>query len=226
MLRPHDFDKADAFRPAGGGPNRGRRAGTRARRRRRAVDLTSSPTRPTRRRPIRSARLVDELGAEVIDERRRAEDGRRHDDEPDGHAQAGAADAGRHGRPRRRRSRTRRSTRRSAAVSCARPSPATASCAAITIDPSVVDPDDIETLEDLVVAAVIEAMRQAQGAAGARSSARSTGGIDLGSMLGGLGGSLEPVNAVRRRHADADRRARPAARASGRSRRSASRSIS
>ena len=61
----------------------------------------------------------------------------------------------------------------------------------ISIDPSVVDPDDIETLEDLVVAAVIEATRQAK-ALQAQKLGAVTGGIDLGSMLGGLGGSLEP----------------------------------
>ena len=68
---------------------------------------------------------------------------------------------------------------------------------AIKIDPSVVDPDDIETLEDLVVAAVIEGMRQAKELQAHRLGA-VTGGIDLGSMLGGLGGlggaggALEP----------------------------------
>jgi nucleoid-associated protein EbfC len=62
---------------------------------------------------------------------------------------------------------------------------------AIKIDPSVVDPDDIETLEDLVVAAVIEATRQAKAMQGQKLGA-VTGGIDLGGMLGGLGGSLNP----------------------------------
>ena len=61
----------------------------------------------------------------------------------------------------------------------------------IKIDPSVVDPDDIETLEDLVVAAVIEATRQAKELQ-ARKLGAVTGGLDLGSMLGGLGGSLNP----------------------------------
>jgi DNA-binding YbaB/EbfC family protein len=61
----------------------------------------------------------------------------------------------------------------------------------ITIDPSVVDPDDIETLEDLVVAAVVEAMRQARELQADQLGA-VTGGLDLGSMLGGLGGSLNP----------------------------------
>src|SRR5690349_2285000 len=64
----------------------------------------------------------------------------------------------------------------------------------IKIDPSVVDPTDIETLEDLVVAAVIEATRQARELQAEKLGA-VTGGIDLGSMLGGLGdlgGSLNP----------------------------------
>lgn len=56
----------------------------------------------------------------------------------------------------------------------------------IKIDPSVVDPDDIETLEDLVVAAVIEATRQARELQTEKLGS-VTGGIDLGSMLGGLG---------------------------------------
>ena len=61
----------------------------------------------------------------------------------------------------------------------------------IKIDPSVVDPDDIETLEDLVVAAVIEATRQARELQSEKLGS-VTGGIDIGSMLGGLGGSLNP----------------------------------
>jgi nucleoid-associated protein EbfC len=62
---------------------------------------------------------------------------------------------------------------------------------AIKIDPSVVDPDDIETLEDLVVAAVTEATRQAKELQ-AQELGAATGGIDLGAMLGGLGGTLDP----------------------------------
>jgi DNA-binding YbaB/EbfC family protein len=70
---------------------------------------------------------------------------------------------------------------------------------AIKIDSSVVDPDDIETLEDLVVAGVVEAMRQARELQTKKLGA-VTGGIDLGSVLGGfergglggLGGALEP----------------------------------
>ena len=65
---------------------------------------------------------------------------------------------------------------------------------AIKIDPDVVDPDDVETLEDLVVAAVIEATRQARELQVQKLGA-ATGNIDLGSlgpMLGSLGGALEP----------------------------------
>ena len=63
--------------------------------------------------------------------------------------------------------------------------------AAIKIDPSVVDPDDIETLEDLVVAAVIEATRQAKELQSQKLGA-VTGGLDLDSLLGGLGGPGTP----------------------------------
>lgn len=58
---------------------------------------------------------------------------------------------------------------------------------AISIDPSVVDPDDIETLEDLVVAAVTEAARQAKVLQREKLGA-ATSGLDLGSLgLGSLG---------------------------------------
>ncbi len=60
---------------------------------------------------------------------------------------------------------------------------------AIRIDPSVVDPTDIETLEDLVVAAVNEAMREAKEMEDQKLGA-ATGGLDLDGMLGNLGGLL------------------------------------
>ena len=61
---------------------------------------------------------------------------------------------------------------------------------AIAIDPSVVDPTDIETLEDLVVAAVTEAARQAKVLQREKLGA-ATSGLDLGSLgLGGLDGLL------------------------------------
>ncbi len=49
----------------------------------------------------------------------------------------------------------------------------------VTIDPEAVDPDDVEMLQDMVVAAVNEAMRAAE--ADAASSMKSlTGGLGLG----------------------------------------------
>jgi nucleoid-associated protein EbfC len=53
----------------------------------------------------------------------------------------------------------------------------------LTIDPSVVDPDDVETLQDLVVAAVRDASRAA-----AQLTAEKMGPLAGG--LGGLGGGL------------------------------------
>ena len=50
----------------------------------------------------------------------------------------------------------------------------------VTIDPSVVDPDDVETLQDLVVAAVRDANRAAQELASERMGPLTQG-------LGGLG---------------------------------------
>jgi DNA-binding YbaB/EbfC family protein len=59
----------------------------------------------------------------------------------------------------------------------------------ITIDPGVVDPEDVETLEDLVVAAVSEALRQASALQAQRMGA-VTGGLGAGGgvddLLGGL----------------------------------------
>ena len=54
---------------------------------------------------------------------------------------------------------------------------------AVTISPSVVDPDDVETLQDLVVAAVRDANRAAQELASERMGPLTQG-------LGGLGGGL------------------------------------
>ena len=49
---------------------------------------------------------------------------------------------------------------------------------AITIKPEVVDPEDVEMLQDMVISAVNEAMRQADEDA-AQSMSRMTGGLDL-----------------------------------------------
>jgi DNA-binding YbaB/EbfC family protein len=56
---------------------------------------------------------------------------------------------------------------------------------AITIDPEVVDPDDVEMLQDLIIAAVNEAIESSQSLAAEQMGAL-TGGLDLG----GLGGLL------------------------------------
>jgi DNA-binding YbaB/EbfC family protein len=56
---------------------------------------------------------------------------------------------------------------------------------AIAIDPSAVDPEDVEILGEMVLAAVNEGLRMAQELA-ARKLGGATGGLDLGG-LGGLG---------------------------------------
>jgi DNA-binding YbaB/EbfC family protein len=52
----------------------------------------------------------------------------------------------------------------------------------ITIDPDAVDPEDVEMLQDTVLAAVNEAIRQAQ-----EHAAKKMGGLTGGLDLGGLG---------------------------------------
>jgi hypothetical protein len=52
---------------------------------------------------------------------------------------------------------------------------------AITIDPEAVDPEDVEMLQDLVVAAVNEALRKAEEDMAA-SMNKFTGGINLGGL--------------------------------------------
>lgn len=49
---------------------------------------------------------------------------------------------------------------------------------ALTIDPKVVDPDDVETLQDLVIGAIADASRAAQAVTAEK----------LGPLAGGLGG--------------------------------------
>lgn len=53
----------------------------------------------------------------------------------------------------------------------------------VAIDPSVVDPEDVEMLQDLVVAAVNQAMKTAAEAAGDQLGGLA-GGLDLGGLLG------------------------------------------
>jgi DNA-binding YbaB/EbfC family protein len=56
---------------------------------------------------------------------------------------------------------------------------------AVKIDPAAVDPEDVEILSDMVLAAVNEAVRMAQELA-EKKLGGATGGLDLGA-LGGLG---------------------------------------
>ena len=53
---------------------------------------------------------------------------------------------------------------------------------ALEINPEAVDPDDVEMLQDMVMAAVNEAMRNADSDA-AQNMSRLTGGLNLGGMF-------------------------------------------
>ena len=77
----------------------------------------------------------------------------------------------------------------------------------LKIEPDAVDPSDVAMLEDLVSAAVNDALTQVQ-AFHAEQSAALTGGLDLSSLgLGGLGGGapgggaggMPPINRAARR---------------------------
>jgi DNA-binding YbaB/EbfC family protein len=52
----------------------------------------------------------------------------------------------------------------------------------ISIQPEVVDPDDVEMLEDLIIAAINEALQTADETVSAEMS-KLTGGMDLGGLL-------------------------------------------
>ena len=52
----------------------------------------------------------------------------------------------------------------------------------VILDPSAVDPEDVEMLQDLIAAAVNEALRQAQELANAKMAA-VTGGMNLPGMM-------------------------------------------
>jgi len=53
---------------------------------------------------------------------------------------------------------------------------------ALQINPEAVDPDDVEMLQDMVIAAINEAMRSADTDA-ANNMSRLTGGLNLGGMF-------------------------------------------
>ena len=52
----------------------------------------------------------------------------------------------------------------------------------LSIDPEAVDPEDVEMLQDMVIAAVNEAMRKADAEASA-SMSKLTGGLNLGGLF-------------------------------------------
>ena len=60
----------------------------------------------------------------------------------------------------------------------------------IRIDPQAVDPDDVELLQDMVLAAVNEGMRAAQELAASKMGSIAGGLGGLGGPGGGLGGLL------------------------------------
>ena len=67
---------------------------------------------------------------------------------------------------------------------------------AVTIKPEAVDPEDVEMLQDLVVSAVNEALRQA-GEAMDKGIEQATGGLDLGaSGCDGIRGEQAPLRAT------------------------------
>ena len=74
---------------------------------------------------------------------------------------------------------------------------------AIKIDPEVIDADDLGMLEDLIIAAVNEALQQVQGFQ-AENLGALTGGLGLPDMaglpgLGAPGGAAPPMNRAARR---------------------------
>ena len=55
----------------------------------------------------------------------------------------------------------------------------------VTIDPGAVDPDDVEMLQDLVLAALRDVVAKANEAQAGAMGGLDLGGLDLGDMLGG-----------------------------------------
>ena len=53
---------------------------------------------------------------------------------------------------------------------------------ALSINPEAVDPEDVEMLQDMVIAAVNEAMRTADSEA-AQNMSKLTGGLNLGGLF-------------------------------------------
>ncbi len=53
----------------------------------------------------------------------------------------------------------------------------------IKIDPEVLEPDEVEMLEDMIVAAINQGLKKA-GDMAQQEMGKATGGLDLGSLLG------------------------------------------
>ena len=76
----------------------------------------------------------------------------------------------------------------------------------VTIDPDAVDPEDVEMLQDMVVAAINEAVRSAQelqesklgGAAGGFDPMSALDALGMGGLGGGLGGGPPAGGAANR----------------------------
>jgi nucleoid-associated protein EbfC len=77
----------------------------------------------------------------------------------------------------------------------------------VAIDPDAVDPEDVEMLQDMVVAAVNEAVRSAQelaesklgGAMGGFDPTSALDALGMGGLGGGLPGGAPPNRAARRK---------------------------
>jgi DNA-binding YbaB/EbfC family protein len=55
----------------------------------------------------------------------------------------------------------------------------------VTIDPTAVDPDDVDMLQDLVLAAMLDVVAKANEAQAGAMDGLDLGGLDLGGLLGG-----------------------------------------
>jgi hypothetical protein len=55
----------------------------------------------------------------------------------------------------------------------------------VTIDPTAVDPDDVEMLQDLVLAALHDVVAKANETQSGAMGGVDLGGLDLGGLLGG-----------------------------------------
>jgi DNA-binding YbaB/EbfC family protein len=69
----------------------------------------------------------------------------------------------------------------------------------VKIEPEVVDPDDVAMLEDLILAAMNEALQQVQGFQAGKMAGLAEG-LNLPGLGGGSGGGAPPPNRAARRN--------------------------